>query len=297
VIKKGNAVLWLHVLCMLLGWGLLLPWGASLANRSRDVGAKGSWYRTHVAMQITGWGCQIAGFVLSIVLVQVYEGGMHFTGPTSTNTGHKVIGLLVVIFGSLQPLNARLRPHAPAEGEAKSGARRAWEVLHKYGGWVCIFFGVLNAMVGCALLVEQNYESGVVGGAAVLLALCLGSLALFFLFEFLRPYSSQTCSQACFRCWSACACLCGMGGGAAGGAGKGTEAVVSGAEMGNGSFSKKRATVDGPEPPPRVRGWEAGAEAGGGAFTSPYAMHACALQCTCTYSLRVRVALLSTAAL
>ena len=63
---------------------------------------------------------------------------------------HEVLGVLVMVLGWLQPLNALLRPHAPnrKEGEAKSTLRLAWEVAHKSLGYVTTLCAIINIFFG-----------------------------------------------------------------------------------------------------------------------------------------------------
>merc|ERR1711871_1603983 len=77
--EKASAVFYAHMVCMALAWGMLLPWGVSVASRSRKVdgAAPGAWFRTHEALQYTGWLLQIVGFIMAILYVGE-KGGMHF---------------------------------------------------------------------------------------------------------------------------------------------------------------------------------------------------------------------------
>lgn len=155
---------------MVISWGGLLPLGAVAANRLRstagqDEGPPKAWFKLHRNLQIAGWFLQILGFLAAIWYVQ--ENSTHFDSP------HTIIGLVVVIIGTLQPLNAAVRPHPPGEGEKKSVSRLAFEVVHKGLGWLAVVLGVTNCVIGIVLLSSKGFESVTVIVAAVITAICM----------------------------------------------------------------------------------------------------------------------------
>merc|ERR1712037_870256 len=75
--------------------------------------------------------------------------------------------------GTLQPLNAILRPHRPEEGQAKTWKRAAWERMHKGLGWLAVALGILNLVLGLMLLEAKSYDSIAVGVASLLAVVCL----------------------------------------------------------------------------------------------------------------------------
>ena len=125
---------------------------------------------------------QIVGFTMAIWLVQVHGGALHFDGSSA----HKIIGLVVVILGTLQPANAVIRPH-PVSGEAKTNARTAWEVIHKGSGWIAVMLGIVNVCLGVALVGQQNYNDAVVGIAAAMAAIGIGGVVIFFIAATVAP--------------------------------------------------------------------------------------------------------------
>lgn len=176
--KRGPPVLFAHFICMLLSWFLLLPLGVVLARRGRDGhGAKtGAWLRLHQACQYSGWVLQLVGFACAVAYVQGHGTFGHFAGP------HELLGLVVVALGTLQPLNALVRPHAPEPGEPKPTARRVWEYWHKGAGYLCVFLAVITVVIGIQYLGLLNYDGTTMGVAlalaAVFAVVWLGTFAL-----------------------------------------------------------------------------------------------------------------------
>ena len=168
-LKAPNWALWLHIICMGSAWGLLLPWGVAIANRLRNVEKDeypGGWFYLHKKLQYIGWFLQLLGFIFVVVYVAM-EGGAHFSNP------HMILGLVVTILGTLQPLNALFRPHNPVAGEEKSKARVMWEYLHKGSGWIAVIFGMLNVFLGALLTNVLGFNS-----SPLVLGMIIGVLGL-----------------------------------------------------------------------------------------------------------------------
>jgi len=159
--RSGEAVLFLHLALMAIAWGGFIPLGAIIANRFHI----GSWFVWHRGLQSIGWLLQLVGFVMAVVYAQ--EHSSHFSVP------HAVIGLVVVVIGTAQPLNALVRPHVPAEGERKSMKRKVWEVVHKGSGWIAVALGAANVFIGAAAARAKDYEGAVVGTAVGLGIFCM----------------------------------------------------------------------------------------------------------------------------
>jgi len=63
-LKSTKWSLWLHIICMGSAWGIILPWGVALANRTRNVKKneiKAGWFWLHKNLQYTGWTLQLLG--------------------------------------------------------------------------------------------------------------------------------------------------------------------------------------------------------------------------------------------
>jgi len=158
--RSAEVILWIHLAVMSVAWGALLPLGVVVAKLFHD---SASWFRLHQGLQMTGWFLQLCGFAAAVWYVEDFSS--HFSGL------HAYVGFAVVTIGTLQPLNALLRPHKPGFGEVKSKARIAWECTHKSLGWLVISFGVVNMVTGCMLLMRKDYDIATVciaGGVAVL---------------------------------------------------------------------------------------------------------------------------------
>ena len=131
-----------HAMCMLLSWGLLLPGGVLTARFLRHR-PNGAWFKAHRAVQLSGLLLALLGWSIALANFDV------FTGPTSVSTIHGSIGMVVMTLGLLQPINAFFRPKPP---EDKTDARVAWERLHKGSGRTAVVLGLLNALIGVAVL-------------------------------------------------------------------------------------------------------------------------------------------------
>ena len=64
-------LIWIHAACMLIGWGVLLPWGASIASCCKGATVKFRglplWFGAHTLLQPIGWLCQIIGFIIIVI--------------------------------------------------------------------------------------------------------------------------------------------------------------------------------------------------------------------------------------
>ena len=141
-----------------MSWGVLLPWGASIAACCKQSGVKiGSepcWFSLHKTLMPSGWLLQLAGFVCIVV----YKKGS-FTGATPTGQAHVVIGLIVVILGTLNPFVARVRPHPVDQDGVRTFGRRLWELVHKYLiGWTAVVGGLVNCVVAAGMLLSGAYS-------------------------------------------------------------------------------------------------------------------------------------------
>jgi len=166
-----SASMWVHVVLMVIAWGGLLPFGVLWAKTRRDdqrlLQGKPIWFAMHRNCQYTGWFLQLIAFLA--IVVWVGENSAHFADPFVL---HKLFGLIVVLFGTQQPLNAFIRPHPPKDGEQKAAMRQYWEYWHKGSGYFAVVVGPLNCISGIRVAKEKQYDD-VANAATGLLVICL----------------------------------------------------------------------------------------------------------------------------
>lgn len=170
------ALLWGHVLCMLIGWGCLLPagvlWARNLRNSPKKACGSPIWFQGHWILQSLGWLFQLLGFIFIFALK-----GPVFSSP------HEILGLCVVIVGSLQPVNAQLRRLPcvghPTPGKEKDRGRLLWEVLHKGSGYAAVIGGALNIVLGIFYARDIGFVGALITIAIIVATLSLGSMLIF----------------------------------------------------------------------------------------------------------------------
>jgi hypothetical protein len=185
--KQSTVALYAHMICMAFAWGMVLPWGVSIASRSRNVPGqkKGGWFKVHRNLQYTGWFLQLLGFIFAIVMVEE-NGGIHF----SPNVPHTIIGLIVVILGTLQPLNALFRLHPPDGGwpnGVKPMKRKIFEWVHKGSGRIATILGMVNVCIGAALVKSYGFDDGMTTLSLILAILGIAPVILFFVASSIKP--------------------------------------------------------------------------------------------------------------
>eukprot|EP01066_Platyproteum_vivax_P012042 Platyproteum_vivax@DN5463_c0_g1_i1.p1 len=134
-----------HGSLMLIGWGVLLPTGVVMAITMKHR-PDGLWFKLHWILQICGLVLGTVGWIIALVYFNVFK------DVGTKQYVHGIIGMLVMILGLLQPINALIRPHPPKDGEVKSPKRRVWEVLHKSGGYSALILAVVNIAIGTTLI-------------------------------------------------------------------------------------------------------------------------------------------------
>jgi hypothetical protein len=174
VATAGATLRLAHGALMFTSWGVLLPLGAALARFAKTVrpttGPAACWFLCHRIVQTVGLCVAIAGLAVAIAMVAP---GPHFSGA------HHVCGLVVMVLGLLQPLNAVVRPHPPAKGAPRSSARLAWEALHKGSSYCALLLAVATIFLGLKQIGASPNLSigyGVLVAAAGCAWLCLEAL-------------------------------------------------------------------------------------------------------------------------
>ena len=187
------ALVAIHAIAMLLGWGLLLPLGAMFARCCKkdikDLSTKGPfWFVMHKRLQISGWLLQLIGFIC----IAIYKGEQQFVGNGQL---HMWLGLVVVILGTLNPVVAMLRPHPTNDDGEKTTNRKIWEIIHKYLiGWNAVIFGLVNCIVATLMLHSTAYTFDPWLGtlAAVFLGALSGGSLIVFLLWHVRSCKAKT---------------------------------------------------------------------------------------------------------
>uniref|UniRef100_A0A6U3CPA2 Cytochrome b561 domain-containing protein n=1 Tax=Entomoneis paludosa TaxID=265537 RepID=A0A6U3CPA2_9STRA len=141
-----DAWLQIHILCMMLSMGILIPVGVliPLAFRLTLFKRNDAWFRYHRILQTIGLLLLLTG------VCAAFQG----SSATSFSETHHKLGLTIFILALSQPINAVLRPHKPENGESPSLKRRAWEVLHKGVGYSTVVLAWVNIFLGIDLLEE-----------------------------------------------------------------------------------------------------------------------------------------------
>jgi len=135
-----------HAICMILGWGTLIPMGTSMAawGGPRFKAGGGKFFKAHRAIQSVGLLVALAGVIFA--LTQLYGEEL----PT-----HGLLGLIIMSLGVLQPMNAFIRPHNDQP------YRKQWELIHKNIGRTATLLGPINCVLGAALAFEQHPDVSV----------------------------------------------------------------------------------------------------------------------------------------
>jgi len=150
-----------HTACMLVALGALIPFGVAWARLERQntnqFQGKPVWFAYHRICQSIGCLLQLAGVACAVVFVE--KGGhSHFS------TLHTILGLVVVLLGALQRLNAVFRPHPHKDNSQTHflNARTMWEYMHKGTGYLAVLFGILNVVCGILATKNRNYGHAIV---------------------------------------------------------------------------------------------------------------------------------------
>ncbi|XP_073157861.1 cytochrome b561 and DOMON domain-containing protein At3g61750 [Henckelia pumila] len=151
-----------HGMLGLLGWGLILPFGAIFARYLKHKDPL--WYYLHVVIQFTGFLFGLAALVVGLSL----DKKLHASIPI-----HKGIGIFVFVLTVLQVLAFFSRP------STDSKYRKYWNWYHNSMGRICLFFGAVNVVVGIHLAgagAAWKIGYGLLVGAVLVICIVLETL-------------------------------------------------------------------------------------------------------------------------
>lgn len=141
----------IHGSLMLIGWGVLLPSGAVIAAFGKHR-PDAWWFKIHKVVQPIGLLFALTAWVIALVNFSVLDSK---PDGSTLHFPHAVLGMITMVIGLLQPLNAIFRPHPPKEGEEATNLRRLWEICHKWLGWTGILLGLITVGMGTTLILDK----------------------------------------------------------------------------------------------------------------------------------------------
>jgi len=136
----------LHGSLMLIGWGILLPSGAIVAKFSKHR-ENSFWYKVHRVVQPIGLLVAIIGWIIALMNFRA----LNAKNDPGLSYPHAMCGMVTMVIGIIQPVNALLRPHK-VDSEPTTTLRMAWELLHKGLGWIAIILAAVTIWMGTTLL-------------------------------------------------------------------------------------------------------------------------------------------------
>ncbi|XP_071705476.1 cytochrome b561 and DOMON domain-containing protein At3g61750 [Rutidosis leptorrhynchoides] len=148
-----------HGVLGLLGWGLLLPYGAIVARYFKHKDPL--WYYLHLGFQFVGFIFAVATGIVGLNMYNKFS----FHAPA-----HKGIGITAIVLSVLQVMAFFIRP------DKESKHRKYWNWYHHYVGRIALFFGAFNILLGIQL--ADAGSSWKIGYGFVLGAIILTSIVL-----------------------------------------------------------------------------------------------------------------------
>lgn len=134
-----------HGALMCAAWGVFIPVGVVIAGTLKDKDPL--WFQCHRGINLAGLVVAAAAWILALAKFGPLISGGSGDGLASA---HTVIGMIVMILGILQPVNAFFRPH--------KGEKNRWifNWVHWTSGRVAWFGGLLNVFIGIFLFRERD---------------------------------------------------------------------------------------------------------------------------------------------
>ncbi|KAM6580500.1 hypothetical protein CsatA_004274 [Cannabis sativa] len=128
-----------HGILNMVGWGILLPVGVIVARYFRKFPVRWNhWFGVHL-------GCQIVGYILGTtgwgIGLWLGRASRHYTFKT-----HRLLGIFIFTFTTLQMLALRLRP------KPHDDYRKYWDMYHHFLGYALLAVISVNMFQGIAIL-------------------------------------------------------------------------------------------------------------------------------------------------
>lgn len=136
-----------HGTCMLISWGIMLPSGVIIAHNLKHR-PDAFWFVWHRRLQVTGITIAFIGWCIALASFNVF-----LKGGAKAPLAHGSMGMVVMILGLLQPVNAYFRPHPskPSDDDAMKRKRRCWEILHKGSGYTAVILALGTIAIGVTI--------------------------------------------------------------------------------------------------------------------------------------------------
>ncbi|KAL8244476.1 hypothetical protein R6Q59_010734 [Mikania micrantha] len=163
-------VLAVHGFMMFLAWGMFLPAGILAARYTKHLPGD-IWFKVHVYLQYSGLAITFFGLLFAVAELR----GFHL------GSLHVKFGILTILMGCMQPINAYFRPKKP-ETENPSTKRVIWEYIHTNIGRCSIFVGISALITGMKHLGERYNDENTLGLTwALIVWVSLGALTVVYL--------------------------------------------------------------------------------------------------------------------
>lgn len=177
-------VLAVHGFMMFLAWGMLLPGGILAARYTKHLPGD-IWFKIHVYSQYSGLAITFLGLLFAVAELR----GFHLVSL------HVKFGILTILMGCMQPINAYFRPKKPENGNPSTN-RIIWEYVHTYVGRCSIFVAVPALISGMKHLGERYNEENTLGLTwALIVWVSLGFLTVLYL-EFIQRRRQEAVTRS-----------------------------------------------------------------------------------------------------
>ena len=138
--------LWIaHGVMMVAGWGVMIPIGVLVAGTLKDMDPL--WFKIHQGGNMFGLMLALAAWILALIKFAPLNFGNE---GDELGSAHTVIGMIVMILGIQQPINAFFRPHNGDKG------RTQWNWVHWTAGRIATVGGMVNVFIGIFLFISRD---------------------------------------------------------------------------------------------------------------------------------------------